>query len=138
MKNNLVILSLVAVLVLTASFAYAGNYVGMRIIVPFDFFAGDQQLPAGEYTFAMESGLDATGSKVTVYAKDGTAVCFLLTRSGTGETANRLLFNQYGNKRFISSISIKGFTAAVKTTKLEKELGAEIQNRESVVLVSQK
>jgi hypothetical protein len=138
MRNKMVVLSLVAALALTASAGFAGANVGMRINIPFDFYAGDQSLPAGEYTFAMESGLVATGSKVTVHSQKGTGLCFLITRPGTDEGASRLLFNRYGNKHFLTSVSIQGFMAGVKTTKLERELRTEIQNQKNVVIVAQK
>jgi hypothetical protein len=138
MRKNIVILSLVAVLALTASAGFAGGTVGMRINIPFNFYAGDEQLPAGEYTFAMESGRDATGSQVTVHSKDGKGLCFLLARPGTDETASRLMFNKYGNAHVLNSVSINGFRAALKTTKLERELRAQIQNQKNVVIVAQK
>ena len=99
MRKHLVMLSLVAVLALAAGFGFAGSNVGMRINVPFDFYAGDQQLPAGEYTFSMDSGLAATGSNVIVRSGNGTGMCLLLTRPGTDETASRLLFNRYDNRK---------------------------------------
>jgi hypothetical protein len=138
MRNNLVVLSLAAVLALTAGFGFAGANAGMRISVPFDFYAGDRQFSAGEYTFAMESGLEATGSLVAVRAKDGTGICFLVTRPGTDESTSRLLFNKYGDKHFLASVSVQGFKAAVRTTKLEKELRAQLQDQKNVVIVAQK
>ena len=109
----------------------------MRINVPFDFYAGDQQLPAGEYTFSMESGLVATGSKVVVQSPNGEGLFFLMTRPGTDETASRLLFNKYDNRYFLSSISIQGFKASVRITKLEKELRAQLPNPKNVILLAQ-
>ena len=138
MRNNLVILSLVAALALTACVAFAGAPVGMRINVPFEFYAGDQRLPAGEYTFEMESGLVATGSRVTVQSKDGAGLFFMMTQPGTDEASSRLLFNKYGNRHFLTSVSIQGFKAAVSATKLEKELRAQITDQKNVVLVAQK
>ena len=138
MRHHLALLSLVAVLALTAAIAYAAANVGMRITVPFDFYAGDQILPAGEYAFAMESGLAATGSQVTIQAKDGKGICILLARPDTDEAASRLLFAKYGDKHFLSSVSIQGFQAAVKTTKLERELQAQLQKQPNVILFAQK
>ena len=122
MRHYLVILTLVAVLAIAAGFGFSGSSVGMRINVPFDFYAGDQQLPAGEYTFLMESGLAATGSKVVVRSPNGEGLFFLITRPGRDETASRLLFNKYGSRHFLSSVSIQGFKASVRIAKLEKEL----------------
>ena len=107
MRKHLVILSLIAVLALAAGFGFAGSNVGMHVNIPFDFYAGDQQLPAGEYAFSMESGFAATGSKVVVQSANGEGLFFLITRPGTDETASRLLFNKYDNRHFLSSISIQ-------------------------------
>jgi hypothetical protein len=138
MKKNMALLSLAAVLVLMTSAGVAGANAGMRIQVPFDFYAGNQQLPAGDYTFSMESGLIATGSRVTIHTKDGKGICFLLTQPGKDETATRLLFNKYGNKHFLTSVSIRGFKAALRTTKLEQELRAQLQTRQDIVIVAQR
>ncbi len=137
MRHSLMILSLVAVMAIAAGFGFAGSIAGMRISVPFDFYAGDQQLPAGEYTFSMESGLVATGSKVVVQSPNGKGLFFLMTRPGTDKTASRLLFNKYDNRHFLSSISIQGFKASVRITKLEKELRAQLPNSKNVILVAQ-
>jgi hypothetical protein len=133
MKKNLVILTLVAAFTL-ASFGFAGAGTAMRISVPFDFYAGNEQLPAGEYTFAMGS----ESSTVTVRAKEGTGICILLAKSGTDTAADRLLFNKYGGKHFLSGVSILGVKADVKMVKLEKELRAQFQREQNAVLFAQK
>jgi hypothetical protein len=138
MKNNMVILSLVLVLALMASVGVAGASELMRIHVPFDFYAGNQQVPAGDYTFSMESSLSATGSRVKINSKDGEGICLLLTQPGQDESTSRLLFNKYGNKYFLTSVSIRGFKAALKATKLEQELRVQLQTPQNVVLVAQR
>jgi hypothetical protein len=133
MKKNLVILTLVAAFTL-ASFGFAGADTTMRISVPFDFYAGNEQLPAGEYTFAMGSD----SSIVTVRAKEGTGICILLAKSGTDAATDRLLFNKYGNKHFLSGVSIQGVKAEVNRVKLEKELSAQYQREQNAVLFAQR
>jgi hypothetical protein len=126
MKKNLVILSLVAVCTLFASLGFAGTAT-MRVRVPFDFYAGDQQLPAGEYTFQMGSPLAQTGSVVTVRAKEGTGMCILVSQAGTDAGDTKLLFNQYGSKHFLSSVSIQGLKAGLRMVQLEKEMRAQAE-----------
>jgi len=137
MKNNLVILSLVAVFTLFAGFGFAGTAT-MRISIPFDFYAGDQQLPAGEYTFQMGSPLAQTSSVVTVRAKGGAGLCILATQPGTDAADAKLLFNKYGNRHFLSSVSIRGLKAGVPMVKLEKELRAQAERDQSTVTIAQR
>jgi hypothetical protein len=136
MKSNLMILSLLVAFTLMASFGFAGT-AAMRVTIPFDFYAGSQQLPAGDYTFQIGSSLVPTASQVTVRTQKGAGICVLLTNSGTDAGSGKLLFNKYGNKHFLSSISIHGFKAGVPTQKLEKELKAQSQDQPGIVTIAQ-
>jgi len=138
MRKNLVVLSLVAAFTLMASFGFAGSGAAMRITVPFDFYAGSEQLPAGEYTFEMASGITSTGSLVTIRTQKGMGMCMLITQPGTDAIDSKLLFNKYGDKHFLSSVSIQGFKAGVKMQKLEQELRAQFQKQKDVVTIAQK
>ncbi len=140
MRNNLVVLSLVAAFTLMTSFAFAGAVATMHVSVPFDFYAGEQQLPAGEYIFEMGSSYLPTGGSVTVRTSGGAGIVMMLTRAGTEKNldSNHLLFNKYGDKHFLSSVSIRGCKAGVKAQKLERELRAQIEKDRSVVRIAQK
>jgi len=136
MKSNLLVLSVVAVLTLMASSGFAG--VTMRVSVPFDFYAGDQQLPAGEYTFEMGSGLHSTASVVTLRAKEG--IWFMPTQAGTTNDLSlcQLQFNRYGDKHFLSAVLIRGIKAGLKPVKLGRELRAQGEKDRSAVTIAQK
>ena len=140
MKNNLLILSLAVVFTLTASFVFAASEFEMLVKVPFDFYAGGQHLSAGEYIFAMSSGLLPTASSVKIHSKDGKPICILNTQAGTDtiQNSNQLRFNQYGNQQFLSSISIRGFKAGVQMPILEKELRAQMQKEQKAITIAQK
>jgi hypothetical protein len=138
MKNTIVILSLVVVLALTTSVGFAGASALMRVHIPFEFYAGDQQMPAGDYTVSMESSLFATGSQVRIHSQDGQRICFLLAHPGKDEAASQMSFNRYGNKHFLATVSIKGFRAALRATKLEHEIRAQLQTQQNVVTIAQK
>ena len=138
MKKNLVVLSFVAVCTLFSSFALAGPGATLRIHVPFDFYAGNQQLPAGNYVFEMGSGSVDRASIVKVSTKSGEGVCILLTSPGTDNANETLMFNKYGNKHFLSSISIRGTKAGVPMIKLEKELRAQAERDRNVITVAQR
>jgi hypothetical protein len=139
MKKNLVLLSL-AVLGLTAAFAYAGAGVSMRIHVPFDFYLEDQLLPTGEYSFEMDSGNYATASHVVVWSIGGSENKMLFAIPGTTGDAglNQLVFNKYGDKYFLSTISIGQHKATVKMFKLEKELRSQMEKNPSNIIIAQK
>jgi hypothetical protein len=139
MKNNLVILSFVAVFALTAGFTFAGSNIAMHVNVPFDFYAAGQQFAAGEYSFVMTSGLNPTASTVTVRAQDGQTICILTTQAGNDvmSLTNLLRFNEYGDKHFLSSVSIQGFKASVQPQKMERELKAQMEKERNTVIIAQ-
>jgi len=110
----------------------------MRISVPFDFYAGTRHLAAGDYVFEMGSGLAQPASVVTVRQKEGTGLCVLLTQTGTDADSTKLVFNKYGDKHFLSSISIQGLKAGIQMAKLEKELRAQVEKDGNVVIIAQK
>lgn len=133
MKKNLVVLTLVAAITLTG-FGFAGAGTSMRISVPFDFYAGDERLPAGDYTFAMAP----ESSTVTVRTKEGNGVCILVAKPANDTAADRLLFNKYGDKHFLSGVAIQGIKADVGMTRLEKELSAQLKDGQNPVLFARR
>lgn len=139
MKKNLVLLSMVAVLSLMAGFAYAGSGVAMRINVPFDFYLENQLFPAGEYRLEMGNGYSATASHVTVWATEGKEIKMLTALPGieAHATMDYLRFNSYGDKYFLSSISIRGHKAMLKMFKLERELRSQLENARKNTTVAQ-
>jgi hypothetical protein len=140
MKKNLVVLSMAVVLGLMAAFSYAGAGVGIRINVPFDFYLEDQLYSAGEYSFEMNSGNFATASQLTLWAIQGSQQKLALTNPGTEKnmTANQLSFNKYGNKHFLSTVSIGGHKATVRMFKLERELRSQMDKNPTTITVAQK
>jgi hypothetical protein len=140
MKRNLVLLSLAAILAVTVSLAYAGAVTAMRVSVPFEFYLEDQLLPAGDYRFEMGSGSFPAASVVTVRDIDGRGIRIVLTRSesGSGTDSSYLKFNQYGQRYFLSRVSIGDHKASVKMNTLEKELRSQNQESGIRTLVAQK
>lgn len=140
MKKNLVVLSFVAAFALTTGFVFAGNEIAMRVNVPFDFYAAGQQYASGEYVFAMHSGLEPTAATVMVRTLEGKAVCILATQAliEKGSTQNLVRFNQYGDKHFLSSITMRGLRAGVQAQKLENELRAQAKKARNNVTIAMK
>jgi hypothetical protein len=140
MKRNLILWSVLTVFGLTASLAWAGAGAVMHVNVPFDFYLEDQLLPAGAYQFQMASGLDATGSLVTVRSADGNGIRIVATMPGinANTAASQLRFNQYGGKCFLSSIAIQAHKANLKMLRLEKELRSQIEKAPVVTVIAQR
>jgi hypothetical protein len=140
MKRNLVLLSVVAIFSLMAGFVHAGAGVGMRIHVPFDFYLEDQLFPTGEYSFQMESGNYAIASHLILWSADGTENRMLLASAGANKEfgPNQLRFNKYGDKYFLSAITIGHHRATVKVFKLERELRSRTENAPKTISVAQK
>jgi len=140
MKKNLVLLSVMVVIGLMASFGFAGAGIGMRINVPFDFYLGDQLFSNGEYNVQMDSSNDATASHVIIWATSGSGNRMLLTTPGTekNQSVNQLGFNKYGKKCFLSTVSIGGHKATLKMQKLERELRAQMDTAPSTIAIAQK
>jgi hypothetical protein len=140
MKKNLVVLSFVIVFGMMASFAFAAAGVEMRIDVPFAFYMGDQLFPAGAYHFDMKHGNFATASFVNVWAPKGADNRLLMTTAGTDKntTANQLVFNKYGQKLFLSTVSINGYKATLKALNLETELRSQTKQTPGLIAVAQK
>jgi hypothetical protein len=136
MKKNLAVLAVVFSMIW--GFAFAGGGPEMRITVPFDFYMENQLFPAGEYRFDMNSGHHATASLVTVWGAQSEDNRILATVPGTikDQTVNQLTFNKYGQKHFLSEVSINGHKATVKARNLEKELRAQLAP--AVITIAQK
>jgi hypothetical protein len=140
MKRNQLLLTTMAGIGLMASLAFAGAGIGMRINVPFDFYLEDQLFPTGEYSFEMDSGNYATASHLVVWSANGTSNKMLFTAPGTNENVglNELSFNKYGDKYFLSTVSIGEHKATVKLFKLEKELQSRLDSKPGTIIIAQK
>jgi hypothetical protein len=138
MKKNPVLLSAVAAFILMSSVALAGSGVAMKIHVPFDFYVGDQLMQAGVYSFEMGSGPAAIASIVKIRSERSAGIIALTTPGLSGTELDQLRFNQYGEKCFLSAVSIRGFEANFKMLKLERELRTRIEKIGSTILVAEK
>jgi hypothetical protein len=140
MKKNLAVLSLAAALILIAGFSFADAGALMKIHVPFSFYAGDQLLPAGDYTFDMGSGFAPTASIVTIRSTEGSGIWRIATHPlpNRDGSSSQLQFNRYRDKHFLSSVSILAYKAGFREIKLEKELRAQAEKERNPVIIAQK
>ena len=119
MKKTLAFLSFVVILATMASLATAGSAVVLNGEIPFDFYVGNQMLPAGEYHFEMGRFTEATTSSITVRSKDGKVLAFVTTRPGVsdGRTSNQIIFNSSDGNYVLASVECPGYKANLKKTK---------------------
>ena len=121
-----------------AGFAFAGE--NMRINVPFAFYMGDQLFPAGRISVRHESRQLCHGLFRQRLGSKGRGQQLLMTTAGTDKntTANQLVFNKYGQKFFLSTVSINGYKAALKALSLERELRSQAEKAPGIITVAQK
>ena len=138
MQKQLVILSVLVVFSLTAGLAFAA--IDMSVDVPFAFYVGDQVYPAGQYHFDMNADKYATASFVNIWAAKSENDLVIMATAGTDKNAssNQLVFNKYGEKHFLSSITINGYKATLKVLGLEKEAISQAKQAPGVIRVAQK
>jgi hypothetical protein len=132
MKRNFALLFIV--FVIASGFAFAGARIQLSANIPFDFYIEDQLLPAGEYNFEMG------GNAIIIRSKDGKGIRLLSALNG--ENINKaedfLQFNQYGEKRFLTSLAAGSSKALVKITETEREVKAQFEKAQKVILTARK
>ncbi len=96
----------------------------LRVNIPFGFYAGEQQMPAGEYIVEMI----ANGAVKVANLDTHAAAAFLTFRVTNNNRAGsaKLVFNRYGDEHFLSEMWWTGQRDGLKqvTSKRELELAA--------------
>ncbi len=133
MKSNLILLG-VAIFGLMGGFAFAGTGLVMHANIPYDFYLENHCLPAGEYTFEMNSG----SASLIVRSKDGNGIRLLATHPDVDSNTAQLTFNLYGETPFLSSVSIQGRKATLKMVEAERELRTMMQKEWSTPTIALK
>jgi len=126
------LLGFFAVLMLAAA-AGAQTSRGMEVQIPFDFVAGQKQLPAGKYTVRRVRIDSETALLIKAEGKDAAAV--VLTNTGDEDpTAASLTFRQHGERYFLAEVSIPGTASVREVSKtgaeraVERELTAQAKS----------
>src|SRR5882724_1802962 len=92
--------------VLAGSSVYAQSSTVLKMDVPFEFRVGGQSLPAGEYTVVPKSP-----TIVVIQSKDGRRSAVAQSnavQSNHSSADGKLIFNRYGEYRFLSQIWTPG------------------------------
>jgi hypothetical protein len=96
----------------------------MRIHVPFDFVAGGKQLHAGDYTVG-RARTDGE-SALIIRSLDGRDAAIVITNAGGSPAARAAMsFRQYGERYFLSEVSIPGTASVRELPKAGAEKKAE-------------
>jgi hypothetical protein len=121
-------------LMLLGALTVAHAQTGRRAVVhvPFDFYAGQRQMPAGRYTVRPVS---QDGSKMLlIQSADGRASSAVLTYAAEGPAPSgsaSLTFRQYGDHYFLATVFITGAAAGreLPASKAEKRLRSDLRAR---------
>jgi hypothetical protein len=117
------LLGFFAVLVLAAG-ARAQTARGMEVQIPFDFVAGQKQMPAGKYTVRRVRVDSQTALVIKGEGKDSAAV--VMTGAGD-ENPERaaLTFRRHGERYFLALVSIPGAASVRELGRSGAERAAE-------------
>jgi hypothetical protein len=117
-------------LMLLAAFTVAHAQTARRAVVevPFDFYAGQRQMPAGRYTVRPVS---QDGAKLLlIQSEDGRTAATVATNTDSGKApadGASLTFRQYGDRYFLARVFITSAAPGreLPTSKAEKKLRDE-------------
>ncbi|HZB44604.1 MAG TPA: hypothetical protein VE360_05150 [Pyrinomonadaceae bacterium] len=110
--------------------AVAANAQVMHTVlirVPFNFVAGEKQMPAGRYT--VKRVRSDGESALFIRSEDGRVSTVILTHSGEPQPRNAaLVFRQHGDRYFLAEVSLPGTTSvrALPKTGAERRLEREL------------
>jgi len=110
--------------------------VYVKANIPFDFVAGNQALPAGQYRISPAPGV------LVIRSADGTKSAMSTTQNwGGGGRLERteLIFHHIGKTYFLSQVKVEGFSEGRQLPKSRTESEAEVaanQKPEQVVIVA--
>ncbi len=134
MKRTLIAALLLTGLILApAAAAPAASAGGMRVDVPFAFYAGGSKLPAGEYLIEMRSLAGrTTASTIVIRQRDGLGSRILFALPGDHDGAGSpdgLVFHRYADSYFLSEVRHTGLQSSLAASSLEKEMAVAQVNR---------
>jgi hypothetical protein len=128
MKNTAKIMVVLGIVMLGAVIAASATTAPrMRVNIGFTFYAGEQQLPAGEYWVELRSmdAYSATGSLLVIRSLDESAYKMLLAKPETerqDDSAAYLLFSRVGDSYFLTKAHTGGMDSSVFKSRSEKQV----------------
>jgi len=114
--------------------------VNLRANIPFDFVAGNQNLPAGEYV--VQPTLAGTGI-LTIRSSDGSKSASSITYAcggGNASSKTELIFHRVGRMYFLSQVQVEGHSEGRQLPKSHTEAEAQVasnQKADNVVIFAE-
>jgi hypothetical protein len=140
--KKMLLLTLVLTLSIFSVTSAASSTIKLKAHIPFAFYVGSAELPAGEYIFSLReiAPHSASASALAVLRKDGTIITWLPTLPGSDcrTMEDRLQFNKYGNKYFLSKVESWGSQANLRVTGAERELRTKGNSLQGPTLLAMK
>jgi hypothetical protein len=140
MKTRAWVMAGVMALTAVASTQVAQAQEPLAVNIPFDFVAGNMQLPAGEYMVKVSA---PTHTLILISRKDSTASGFINTNAAVSsepQSQSKLVFNRYGDRYFLSQVWTEGNSRGRQLLKSprEKEIAqiAKSETQGQVTLVA--
>ncbi len=140
MKTRALVMAGMMALTAMATTRVAQAQQDVAVNIPFDFVAGNTQLPAGEYTVKVSA---PTHSLILISRKDATMSAFINTNpavSSAPQTESKLIFNRYGDRYFLSQVWQEGNAQGRQLLKSSREkevaLTANLETKGQVTLVA--
>ena len=118
-KQGTVVLAVATTLAVLATPLFAQHSTLLRIDVPFNFVAENQQVPAGTYTIQ-----PILNGRLLIRGADGkfvTTVLSLPTPLETTATASQVVFRHYGDDYFLAQLWMQGQNTGREVLKGRKE-----------------
>lgn len=138
MKKNLVFLAMSLALLIGA--AAQAQTTHMKVTVPFQFTAGNVQLPAGEYEVSALGPWGGSALSVhNVHSNIASVVVSNSCRSQKAATDSKLIFYRYGQQYFLAQVWNRDSFAGseIRINPRQTEL-AKNQAKDEVVLIASK
>jgi hypothetical protein len=118
----LAIAALALTILAPGAFAQTRDY---RFQIPFDFYAGGQLMPAGNYTITQHASSRAT----QIHDGNGNITTVLpLATINRVIGNNRLVFNRYGSLHFLTEMQWAGSNTGLKVRETQLERDARLGN----------
>jgi len=112
----------------------------MIVNIPFDFVAGNTQMPAGEYSVKTTG---PTNTLLVISRDDAAASAFINTNPAVAsepKTESKLIFNRYGDRYFLSQVWTAGNASGRQLLKSDREKemaqSAKLETQGQVALVA--
>ena len=121
MKTRALVMAGVMALTAMATTRVAQAQELLAVNIPFDFVAGNTQLPAGEYNVRVSA---QTHTIILISRRDSATSALLVTNAAVSaepQSESKLVFNRYGERYFLSQVWTEGNSQGRQLLKSARE-----------------